>query len=565
MRVLLIGNPNVGKSVIFSRLTGINVITSNYPGTTVEFTKGFMHIGGKKVEIIDAPGTYSLQPTSRAEQVAVNLVDEADVIVDIIDSTNLERSLYLTLDLIKTGKPMVIALNMWDEAKHRGIKIDIEQLQQILGVPCIPTCALSGEGIDKLSKQILNPKVSSLEFEDKWKAIGEIIEKTQKITHRHHTLLDRLSELSIFPYTGIPMAIVILYLSFWLVRFIGETLISYIFDPIFEHLWTPVIMLISKLLSPYPAFHDILIGKLFDGQIDYMSSMGLLSTGLYVPLAAVLPYIFAFYLILSLLEDFGYLPRLSVLMDSFMHRFGLHGAGIIPMLLGLGCNVPGALATRVLESKRERFIAATLMAIAVPCTAQIAMIIGLVGKYGAKGLGLVFGTLFVVWVILGTILNKIVKGESPEIFMDIPPYRLPHLPTIMKKVWMRVKWFLKEAVPFVLFGVFIVNAFYTLGIIQFIGNLTKPIITGLFGLPEETVGALIIGFLRKDVAVGMLAPLGLNLKQLVIASVILAMYFPCVATFTTMAKELGVKDMLKSIGIMLISTVIVGGILNVLL
>ena len=565
MRVLLIGNPNVGKSVIFSRLTGINVITSNYPGTTVEFTKGFMHIGGKKIEIIDAPGTYSLQPTSRAEQVAVNLVDEADVIVDIIDATNLERSLYLTLDLIKTGKPMVIALNMWDEAKHRGIKIDVEQLQQILGVPCIPTCALSGEGIDKLSKQILNPKASSLEFEDKWKAIGEIIEKTQKITHRHHTLLDRLSELSIFPYTGIPMAIVILYLSFWLVRFIGETLINYILDPIFEHLWTPVIMLISKLLSPYPAFHDILIGKLFDGQIDYMSSMGLLSTGLYVPLAAVLPYIFAFYLILSLLEDFGYLPRLSVLMDSFMHRFGLHGAGIIPMLLGLGCNVPGALATRVLESKRERFIAATLMAIAVPCTAQIAMIIGLVGKYGAKGLGLVFGTLFVVWVILGTILNKIVKGESPEIFMDIPPYRLPHLPTIMKKVWMRVKWFLKEAVPFVLFGVFIVNAFYTLGIIQFIGNLTKPIITDLFGLPEEAVGALIIGFLRKDVAVGMLAPLGLNLKQLVIASVILAMYFPCVATFTTMAKELGVKDMLKSIGIMLISTVIVGGILNVLL
>ncbi|RKZ32502.1 ferrous iron transporter B, partial [bacterium] len=132
MRVLLIGNPNVGKSVIFSRLTGINVITSNYPGTTVEFTKGFMHIGGKKVEIIDAPGTYSLQPTSRAEQVAVNLVDEADIIVDIIDATNLERSLYLTLDLIKTGKPMVIALNMWDEAKHRGIKIDVEQLQQIL-------------------------------------------------------------------------------------------------------------------------------------------------------------------------------------------------------------------------------------------------------------------------------------------------------------------------------------------------------------------------------------------------------------------------------------------------
>lgn len=235
------------------------------------------------------------------------------------------------------------------------------------------------------------------------------------------------------------------------------------------------------------------------------------------------------------------------------------------MMLGLGCNVPGAMSTRVLETKRERFIAATMMAIAVPCMAQTAMVAGLIGRYGAKGFGLVFGTLFVVWVVLGILLNRFSKGESPEIFVEIPPYRMPYWGALLKKLWMRIRGFLREAIPFVLFGVLVTNILYSLGIIQFLGRLTSPVITGVLGLPQDAVGALIIGFLRKDVAVGMLLPLGLDLSQLVVASVVLTMYFPCVATFAVLIKELGTKDMIKSAAIMISSALIVGGLLNLIL
>ena len=565
MRILLMGSPNVGKSVIFTRLTGVNVITSNYPGTTVEYTKGTMRYRGERVEVVDAPGTYSLDPTSRAEEVAVAMVEEADLIINVADATNLERSLNLTLDLIRIGKPLIIALNLWDEAKHKGVKIDVKQLEELLGVPCIPTCAITGEGIKELVSRLDEACPSEFTYQDKWETIGQIVSQVQQVTHRHHTVWERLADASVRPFTGIPIALIVLYLSFRLIRLIGESLISFVFDPLFERLWAPLMLKLSALLGGSGLLHGILIGELIDGKIKFMESMGLLTTGLYVPFAAVLPYIFAFYLVLSLLEDSGYLPRLAVLMDTFMHRLGLHGLGIIPMLLGLGCNVPGSLSTRILETRRERFIAATIMAIAVPCMAQIAMIVGLVGKYGAKGLGTVFGTLFIIWVGLGALLNRILKGESPEIFVDIPPYRVPYMKAVAKKVWMRVKWFLKEAVPFVLLGVFIVNVLYTLGIIQLMGRLAAPIVTGLFGLPKETVGALLIGFLRKDVAVGMLVPLGLTLRQLIIASVILAIYFPCVATFTTLARELGLKDMLKSVAIMITLTIIVGTLLNLIL
>jgi len=565
VKILLMGNPNVGKSVIFSRLTGVNVIASNYHGTTVEFTRGTLHFGDKKAEIIDVPGIYSLIPSNKAEEVAAEMLKEGDIVINVIDATNLERSLYFTLDLIENGATIILALNIWDEACHKGIKIDVNKLEKMLGIPVVPTCALTGEGIKELVDRLPEAKSREVKFDDKWVEIGNIVENVQQVTRRHHTPLERLADASVIPATGIPIALIVLFLSFWLIRFIGESLIGYVLEPLFETLWTPLMMWISDLTGSGGFLHDLLIGQLINGEIIYMESMGLLTTGLFVPIVAVLPYIFAFYFVLSLLEDFGYLPRLAVLTDTVMHRVGLHGMGVIPMMLGLGCNVPGALSTRILETRRERFIAMTLLAISVPCMAQIAMVIGLVGKYGVKGLGTVFFTMFLVWLVLGLLLNRIIKGESPEIFVDIAPYRLPHFKAIGKKVWMRVKWFLKEALPFVLLGVIIVNILYTFGIIQWIGKYTAPVVTRLFGLPREAVGALIVGFLRKDVAVGMLVPLNLSLKQLIIASVVLAMYFPCVATFAAMLRELGVWDMLKSVGIMLLATAVVGGLLNLIL
>jgi ferrous iron transport protein B len=565
-KILLMGNPNVGKSVIFTRLTGVNVIASNYPGTTVEFTRGHMKLGDEQVEIIDVPGTYDLDPASPAEAVAVRMVQEGDVIIDVVDATNLERNLNLTLQLLQDGKPVVVVLNLWDETRHIGIFIDVDKLREILGVPVVPTCAITGEGIKELVSEIPHAKVSSFRYdpEKRWEKVGEIVGQVQRITHRHHTFLERLEDLSIKPATGLPLALVTLFVIFQIIRFIGEGLIGFVFEPIFEKLWAPLVMQVSGLLGS-GFLHDILIGRLVEGRIDFVESLGLLTTGLFVPIAMVLPYVFSFYLVLSFLEDSGYLPRLAVLVDNVMHKFGLHGLAIIPMMLGLGCNVPGAMATRVLETRRERFIAATLMAIAVPCMAQMAMVAGLIGKYGAKGFGLVFGSLFLVWVVLGILLNRFSKGESPEIFVEIPAYRMPYWRALLKKVWMRIRGFLREAIPFVLLGVLVTNILYSAGIIRFIGRLTSPIVTGVLGLPQDAVGALIIGFLRKDVAVGMLLPLGLNLSQLVVASVVLTMYFPCIATFAVLIRELGIKDMMKSAAIMIASALVVGGLLNLIL
>jgi len=570
MKILLMGNPNVGKSVVFNRVTGANVIASNYPGTTVEFTKGSMKLGAERAELIDVPGTYTLEPTCKAEEIAVEMLGghtDGDVVINVVESTNLERSLNLTLQLLKHKVPVVVALNFWDETKHKGISIDDKKLEQILGVPCVPICAVTGEGVKRLVERIKDAKLSAYEYEDKerWHEVGNIVDKVQNITHHHHTWLERLGDASVRPLTGIPMAVVVMFLAFKVIRFIGEGLIGYVGEPLFEKLWAPVMMKLSAVMGSGGFLHDLVIGQLIDGEIDFGQSFGLLTTGLFVPIGAVLPYVFAFYVVLSFLEDLGFIPRLAVMVDTLMHRLGLHGFAIVPMLLGLGCNVPGALATRILETRRERFISATLLSIAVPCAALQAMIVGLVGEHGIGYLAIIYGTLLAVWVVLGVIFNKTVKGESPEIFLEIPPYRIPYMRSLAKKIWIRIKWFLKEAIPFVLLGVLIVNLLYTFGIIQFVGKITAPVVTRVLGLPQDAVGALIVGFLRKDVAVGMLIPLGLTIKQLVIASVVLAMYFPCVATFTTLVKELGVVDMLKSATIMIISSLIVGGLLNLIL
>lgn len=567
-KILLMGNPNVGKSAIFSRLTGARIIISNYPGTTVEFTQGQMKIGDERPIVIDVPGTYTLEPTSKAEEVAVQMLKEGDVVINIVNATNLERNLYLTLQLLEKNVPVVIALNMWDETRHQGIDIDVRKLEEKLMVPVIPTCGLTGQGIRELVSRLpearpLDAKASS--DADKWERIGQIVEEVQKLAHHHHTFLQRLEELSIRPLTGIPIAIGVIYAAFWAIRLIGENLIGYVFEPLFEKLWLPLMFELSAFLGEGNFLHTILIGNLIEGKIDFGMSFGVLTTGLFVPIAMVLPYILSFYLILGILEDFGYLPRLAVMVDNLMHHIGLHGFAIIPFMLGLGCNVPGALAIRLLEGRREKFIAATLMAVAIPCMAQIAMIIGLVGERGGQYLGIVFGTLFAILIIKGLILNRFIKGVSPEILVEIPPYRIPQLTAVVKKLWMRIFGFLKEAMPYVLLGILFVNILYALKIIEFLSRLFAPVLTGLWGLPKEAISALIVGFLRKDVAVGMLGPLNLTTKQLVIGSTILAIYFPCIATFVVLVRELGIKDMLKSAVIMIFVALVVGTLLNIIL
>ena len=567
-RILLVGNPNVGKSVVFNRLTGMRTTVSNYPGTTVGNTRGILQIGEKKTEVADVPGIYTLEPNSEAEEIALKMLQGGDTIINVVNATHLERSLYLTMQLLEKGFPVVIALNMWDETKHLGIHIDLDKLRSLLGVPIIPTVALSGEGIKELVQHI--PKANALNEvvrsgKERWAAVGDIINQVQHISHRHHTWLERLQDASIKPLSGIIIAAAVLAFAFLAVRLIAESLIKYVFDPFFNVLWAPVVLKLSAILGGRGFFHDIVIGNMIGLNVEFVSSFGVITSGLYVPFAMVLPYIISFYLVLGLLEDTGYLPRLAVLMDNIMHKFGLHGYAIIPAMLGLGCNVPGVLATRILETERERFISSTLISIAVPCAALQAMIIGLVGRQGAQYVMVVYGTLFLVWIILGIILKYSVKGFSPELLIEIPPYRLPPWRVVLQKAWMRAYAFLAEAIPIILGAIIIINILYFFGVFRAIADFTGPVITGLLGLPEEAVISLIIGFLRKDVALGMLAALGLSAKQLVVASVVLAMFFPCIATFAVFLRELGVRKMLISTGIMISAALCAGGILNVVL
>ncbi|MCX6009408.1 MAG: ferrous iron transporter B [Chloroflexi bacterium] len=568
MKLLLMGNPNVGKSVLFSRLTGTRTIASNYPGTTVGFTKGYLKLGEEQVEIIDVPGTYTLEPTSKAEQVAAEMLKEGDLVIDVIDATNLERNLNLTLQLLERQVPVIVALNMWDDAHHRGINIDVVKLEELLGVPVVPTVGVTGQGIRELVSRLPEaaaPQVIYSSSDERWAKIGDIVSQVQSLSHRHHTWREVLEDASNHPAGGVAIALLVLVATFWFIRLIGEGIINYVTDPLFNWLWTPLLMKLSFALGSGGFWHNILVGNLINGEIDYFQSLGLLSTGLYIEFGVVIPYIIAFYLVLGILEDVGYLPRLAVLMDTLMHRLGLHGYAIIPTILGFGCNVPAVMATRILESRRERFIAATLISIGIPCAALQAMIIGLVGQQGGQYVAIVYGSLFVSWIIIGLILNHTVKGFSPELIMEIPPYRFPPWRVVGEKLWLRVSSFIKEALPIVLGAVLVVNILYTVGIFDFMANIAAPIVSGLFGLPKETVVALAIGFLRKDVAVGMLAPLGLTAKQLVISTTVLAMSFPCVATFVILARELGARDMLKATGIMIASALIVGSLQNLIL
>ncbi len=575
MKILLMGNPNVGKSAVFSRLTGTRVIAANYPGTTVGFTRGYLNLAGERVEVIDVPGTYTLEPTSKAEEVAVEMLREGDLVINVVDATNLERNLNLTLQLLERQVPMLVALNMWDDTHHRGINIDVARLEELLGVPVVPTVGVTGEGIRELVAGIRElvagipeagmPRAASASDDERWTKVGALIARVQSLTHRHHTWREVMEDASSHPVSGLLIAVVVIAATFWIVRLIGEGIISYIADPFFENLWTPLLMKLSPLLGSEGFWHNIVVGKLINGEIDYMQSFGLLSTGLYIEFAVVLPYIISFYLLLGILEDVGYLPRLAVLMDTLLHRLGLHGYAIIPNILGLGCNVPAIMATRILESRRERFIAATLISIGVPCAALQAMIIGLVGQQGFQYVAMVYGSLLVAWIVIGLILNRTVRGYSPELLLEIPPYRFPPWRVIGEKLWMRVSGFIVEALPIVLGAVAAVSILYMFGVFDFIANITAPVIQGLMGLPKESVVAIIIGFLRKDVAVGMLAPLALTAKQMVISSVVLAMFFPCVATFVILLRELGIKDMLKASGIMIVSALIMGGLLNLVI
>ncbi|MEO0135108.1 MAG: nucleoside recognition domain-containing protein, partial [candidate division WOR-3 bacterium] len=428
--------------------------------------------------------------------------------------------------------------------------------------PIFPTCAITGEGIKDLKENLNKAKISNFQFkeEERWQEIGRIIKEVQKISHRHHTFLERIEDFTIKPFTGLISAAIILFLTFLLVRLIGESLINYLFNPLFNNLYLPnMIKLIEKIKSPL--IFNILIGK----EIEPLKSFGILNTGLYIPFVIVLPYLFAFYLILSILEDVGYLARLAIVFDGFVHRLGIHGYSLIPIILGIGCKVPAIMATRILERKRERILTTLLILLFSPCLPQTTMVIALLAPYGIKYLFLIFFLLIFLSLIITFILNRIFKGEVQEIFIEIPPYRLPYFLMVFKKLYFRIKLFIKEAVPLIIGGIFFFGMLDILKIIEFLEKISKPIFEKLLSLPKEIVPVMITGFLRKDVSIALLVPFNLTPKQLIISSIFLILYLPCLSTTLILIREFKIRDAFKIIIFQLILGLLISLVLNLIL
>ena len=570
-RILLTGNPNVGKSVVFSRLTGLDAISSNYPGTTVRYTRGSAVLGGEHFSVIDVPGAYSLSPANKAEAAARDLIleDGKELLIHVLDSTNLERNLFFALELMSLGTPIIILLNKSDIAKRKGIDIDPAKLEKALKIKVLPFVATTGEGLRALNDAVRLFRAGGLpprgepppaSAEEKWRMIGKLAPQCQTITHKHPTFLEKLEDFTSRPSTGIPFATAALAVIFLAIRATGEGLINYILDPAFNRFYLPALIKAADLLSLNSFMKNLLLGA----SMKPMESFGLLITGLYIPFVTVMPYLLAFYLVLGFLEDIGYLPRLAVLLDNSMHKLGLHGYGTIPLMLGLGCKVPAILAVRVLENRRERLIATALTLAAAPCMPQSAMIMSILAPYPVQYTAAVFLALAATGAAAGLALNRILKGETPELFIEIPPYQTPSFATLWFKTWLRLKDFLFEAAPMILLGILAINLLETMGFLAAVSGLFKYPVTHFLGLPADTVSVMTLGFLRKDISIAMLLPFRLLPGQLVVASVFLTLYLPCLGAFMVTIKELGAKDALGVFLLNFSAAVLLAAALNLL-
>ncbi|MHC2994552.1 MAG: ferrous iron transporter B [Candidatus Atribacteria bacterium] len=395
-----------------------------------------------------------------------------------------------------------------------------------------------------------------LTADERWGLIEKISNKVVTFGKFKHTLKDALGELTVKPLTGIPIAIAVLH-GFWSVfcSFAGTLFTDGFFVKLFDEHFLPWIQSIFPGKGGW--FYYIFVGDpLADNCFE---AFGVLTSGLFVAIGVVLPAIFIFYLMMALLEDVGYMPRLAVLIDTIFHKIGLHGYAIVPSILALGCNVPAVTATRILETKKQRFMMMTLLAIFIPCGAQL----GIMQEVIPESTGIVLLYLIFGYFIFGFILNKLTPGKSPEILIDVPSYQKPLWNNISRKLRMRLGGFLKTAVPFVLFGCAIVNILYLTGTIDWLAKTLTPLLTGWFGVPGETVGPLIAAFLRKDLAVAQLSAIEMSKYQMITSVVLVSIYFPCVATFVMLLKE-GWKNLLGSLAVLVTVIFLYGGLINLI-
>jgi len=749
--ILLVGNPNVGKSVLFGALTRRYVTVSNYPGTTVEVARGTTSITGERRELVDLPGVNNLIPQSEDERVTrdVLLTGAGDTVLQVTDAKNLRRGLLISLALAEMRVPFVLILNMMDEALARGVRIHMNALSHILGVPVHGTVATRGKGIQRLKAALTSGGARSAYDVRYDPGVEEAVEKLVPLLPESHITARSLALMVLGGDEGIrewmrdalsaedlkearrirraaqsrqPQALAYVITQARLRHaaeimervyrvdpavsgaiesvarfgesvtgrgvahgsvFLGAVLIllsmggfsfspilaaiagavvaaailsgrsrrasSLVFFSIFAavYLTGAAVRPLSDLLPAEAWFRsgwfqgfggilivsgvllgrlgtslvwgtvgafsvlfmtylfvgvfgagdlvDLLEGTVFQGWLSpFFSSVvgaifptdatgtwgsiasflnaalvgeyGALTMALSYSVAILLPVVSTFFLVFGLLEDSGYLPRLAVMMNRAFRAMGLNGKAVLPMVLGLGCDTMATLTTRVLETRKERIIVTLLLALGVPCSAQLGVILGITSQIGSAAILWWLGTVAFVLFAVGWLSSKLLRGESSEFILELPPLRVPRIGNILLKTLARIEWYLKEAVPIFFLGtlvLFLLDRFGALGPIQ---DAAAPIVKGLLGLPGEATPPLMIGFLRRDYGAAGLADLWgrglLTPRQAVVALVTITLFVPCIANFFVMIKERGFKVAVAMFLFIFPFAFLVGGIVN---
>jgi ferrous iron transport protein B len=630
--IALVGQPNVGKSVIFQALTGHYVTVSNYPGTTVELTRGAAR-DIPNTTVIDTPGVITLPPHTEDEFVTAKVLlhEPLRAILQVGDAKNLRRTLMLAIQLAEMGLPMALALNMMDEAAKRGISIDHGMIEEQMQIRVVPTVAIHGEGIQELTqetseasahsfhlqypeilertieqieailppcpiskrsmallwvsddpvvlawlkdhvepeilsklhkvneglKSSLNEAPSTIIFRTRFDYVDRLTKIVQKETGAGwKSFAATLGQLSIHPLWGMIILVFVLYGMYWFVGVFGAgILVGLLEEKLFGQIINPWVTDTITRLIPIPLISDLFVGE-----------FGLWTMGMTYALALILPIVTTFFLAFSLLEDSGYLPRLAVLTNRLFRRIGLNGKAVLPMVLGLGCVTMATLTTRVLETKRDRLLVILLLALAVPCSAQLGVVMGMLASVSFTATLIWMIVVLGVLLAVGWIAAKVIPGERTSLLLELPPIRWPMLSGVLTKTLVRLEWYTKEVVPLFLLGAAIMFAMDKTGLLAILTQIGEPLVKGWLGLPPEASQAFLLGFMRRDFGATNLFRMAsnglLSSSQVVVSMVTITLFVPCIAALLMIAKSRGWRTMLAMIAVIFPLAFLVGGLLN---
>jgi ferrous iron transport protein B len=591
MKIALLGNPGVGKSLIFNQLTGLGIEVNRYPGSSVCLECGNVCYKKEKIEIIDLPGIYSLDGSSEEEILVREFLErrEAGIIVAVLDATKLERNLYLFTQVTEFSPRIIVVINMIDEAERQGLFIDSDQLSTRLGVPVLLTAASEGRDIDRILPLALGSgRIATLQvpYDHHIEAALKSLEKTlgaprykgllalqgtgedpmlldaagavaheievrhrmsvrQIIATNRHNLSRKIAGSAIrqgdkkktydldslltrvFP--GVPILIAILFFLLLSVFVIGSWMQELIVQTFTTYIILPFIALELPPLAER-------IG---------LSVLIALEAGLGI----AFPFIFTFYIGLSLLEDTGYMTRAAFLADRAMHRLGLHGEAIIPMVIGFGCTVPAIMSLRILKTRREQTIAAFLISM-VPCSARTVVIAGIVAAFvGILWAFSIYVIVFILIILTAVMLSRITPGERFGMIVEMSALRRPQARLVLAKSWLRIKEFLFIAMPLLIITSIALGFLQYYGVTEAFEQLVAPITVTLLGLPEYASTALLFGIFRKELAFETLAVLSgtadlgsvMSAGQLYTFAIVSVLFVPCISTIAVLYRQLGAR------------------------